>query len=159
MPSGLPIDITNPDDIRAKLPELEALIRAKRQEADKLDSLADDLARIAKVKRREPSTAVRRKPKAQTTARTPSTRRLAVAIVKEADRAMSIEEVTEQIDPPTKRETVGWALWDAATNNPELWSPSKGMYAPLGWKPETPGDLLSTNGARPAAEREDSPQR
>src|SRR5438552_311323 len=110
---GVQVDITDPEDIRAKLPELEALIAQRRREIDRLDATVDKLAAFAGVRRRHASRNGGSK-RQKAPARPKGSRRLVVEIVNKLGGAASIDNVAERMDPPMKRETVGWALWQAA---------------------------------------------
>jgi hypothetical protein len=148
MNTGIPIDVTNPDDIRAKLPELEDLIRSRKRELDKLDAMADKLAAVAGVKRQRPKSKggarVKARPKRKTS------RMQVKEIIEKIGRPATVAEVTEKTNPPLKQKTAGWALWKEAQEG-AINAFKNGMYAPLGYTPNA-SELVP-----PDSERGDSP--
>lgn len=140
MDSVPPIDITNNDDIRAKLPELEDLIRRRRRELDKLDATVDKLAAQAGVKRQRPSGKAGRA-KRNGGGERPSgpvrrTSRVQVReIIADIGGPATVAEVTEKTNPPIKQKTAGWALWKEAEEG-TIKTIANGVYAPLSYQPE-----------------------
>lgn len=139
--TGIPIDITDADDIRAKLPELENLIRHRRRELDKLDAAADKLAVLAGVKRQRPS---RNGSKTKAPPVRKTSRMQVREIIDKIGGPASVAEVTEKTNPPIKQKTVGWALWKEAEEG-KIKAISNGVYAPLSYQPQ---ELVPPSGAK-----------
>lgn len=149
--TGLPIDIANPEDIEAKLPDVRReRDRAKAEMAkaievvDSWDSLIDGLEarlRLAGIEPPPPSTGE---------GRDASSQERAVQIVTQEGEPMSVGEVAAVL-PDVKRKTVGWALWRAAQDD-ELVALGNGVYAPPDHVSDQDELLASRNGATPAAE-------
>jgi hypothetical protein len=138
MDSVPPIDITDNDDIRAKLPELEDLIRRRRRELDKLDATVDKLAAQAGVKRQRPTPkAVRASVRSdRPTGPVRRTSRIQVReIIEKIGGPATVEEVTERTNPPLKQKTAGWALWKESEEG-NVKTIAKGVYAPLSYQPQ-----------------------
>jgi hypothetical protein len=153
MDSVPPIDITNNEDIRAKLPELEDLIKRRRRELDKLDATVDKLAAQAGVKRQRPTVKARVRRNGAGGERPAGpirrTSRIQVReIIEDIGGPATVAEVTEKTNPPIKQKTVGWALWKEAEQG-AIRTVANGVYAPLSYQPE---ELVPAN-----AERGDGP--
>ena len=152
MDSVPPIDITNNDDIRAKLPELEDLIRRRRRELDKLDATVDKLAAQAGVKRQRPTVKARVGKRGNSDRPSGPVRRTSRIQIREIIESIggpaTVAEVTEKTNPPIKQKTVGWALWKEAEQG-TIRTVSNGVYAPLSYQPQ---ELVPSN-----EERGDSP--
>ncbi len=146
MDSVPPIDITNNDDIRAKLPELEDLIRRRRRELDKLDATVDKLAAQAGVKRQRPTVKARARKNGGGERPSGPVRRTSRVQIREIIEAaggpMTVTEVTEKTNPPLKQKTAGWALWKEAEVG-TIKAIANGVYAPLSYQPE---ELVPSNG-------------
>lgn len=139
MDSVPPIDITDNDDIRAKLPELEDVIKRRRRELDKLDATVDKLAAQAGVKRQRPTVKARVRDKPGGKRPVGPIRRTSRMQIREimeaASGPMTVAEVTEKTNPPLKQKTAGWALWkEAEVGN--IKTIANGVYAPLSYQPE-----------------------
>jgi hypothetical protein len=143
--NDLNINLADPEDIKAKLPEVERVVAAKHKDWQTWESLASNLARAAGVKRKTASGSPIRKvlrfadqPKRASKPKAPSTQTLAVKVIEEAHAAMDVGQVAEKLlevmDSPVKKDTVGWALWKAEEEG-QLQRVKKGVYAPLDYKP------------------------
>jgi hypothetical protein len=143
--TGIPIDITNRDDIRAKLPEIEKLLKVKREELAALEATYSDLRRMAGIS--APSRGGLReavKSRAETTAK-----KRVIGILEDAQTPMKSAEVATRL-PNLKRDTVNWALWNAEREG-LIQRTSQGVYAALNYDPSADTLLASANGSEESA--------
>lgn len=116
------ITVTDPDDIRAKLPALEAAIAQRRLEVEVMDRFASTLARSVGVKRKRPARS----------RALPTTPDRVTALIEARGRPTTIDEASAELRG-VPRNTVLWALWKAAEEG-QIRRVGRGKYGPL----ETP---------------------
>lgn len=157
----LNINIADPDDIRAKFPEIERMVAKKHDEWVQWDKLAADLAKVAGVRRSNAQRGKRTSARSSRApqARKPSAQDLVVQVVEAAGSVLASGEVAErvnvQVKEPIKRDTITWALWKAEQDG-QVQKIKKGVYAPLGYKPSQSELHASRNGSDGARKAEGS---
>jgi hypothetical protein len=157
---SLQIDLANPDDVRAKIPDVEKLVTQKRaalleanREVNRWQNFLETLRAL--VSDQEPSRVTSVYVSAAGTGKTARTLDLIMRVLGEADHPMEtkaiVERVTALADEPPKPDTITWTLWKAHKDN-LIRKIGKGVYAPL----SVSGDqlLVSPNGNGEAEEPE-----
>lgn len=139
----LQVDITDPADIKRKLPDLEKAVAAKYREADRLDQAIDKLATYAGV-RRQGKAKKSKKKSADDTARDPGSIERVVAALEQRGEPATVAMLTAEL-PEFTRKTIGWAMWQAEQNK-RIQRVSKGTYAALSFKPEETAPALNGTG-------------
>ena len=169
-PASLKVDLYNPADVQARLPEAKRHAASLRQEADQLLAKAESWDRVVHVLQgiadaapsavdeatspsgsehgseaeAEPEDAPGGEPERKVSG--PSSVAVAVGILEQTGGPMKVSEV-HALAPQFTRKTIGWALWKAAKDGRIESLDGKGVYAPRAYKPELIFD--STNGGEP----------
>ena len=166
----LQVDLADPEDIRAKLPEARELYETKRRELDELAAQVRHWGELvnllgALVGERGISPAGRAAEAVRPRKTAPGQER-AVAALEKAGRPMGPTAlfdymVAERLDAPKSANALGANLWQAAKAG-RIQKTSDGLYAPLGWRPsqsslgdESVADESSPNGASRDGEARD----
>jgi hypothetical protein len=125
---SLEVDVFDKKAIREKLPTLQTLLEEKRRELADLEERYQQLRRWAGLASQ-----------GKTGAKTPtSSIEEVVEIIERAGRPMRSREVVVEMGPDAKRDTASWAMW-AAEGAGLIQRVSKGLYAPLDYKPSDNG--------------------
>lgn len=128
MATGIQVDITNPRDIQTKLNRLRNQIVATEKaivaSKDQLESLRQAEGRLAILAGEKPPEAENR----------PSSVERVITALEKIGGPATVGEISNALDPPMKRKTVGWALWQAAQDR-RINKPGTGVYAPASYNP------------------------
>jgi hypothetical protein len=134
------VNILDKQDIRSKLPELQALIEQKRKELADLAARYEQLRTWAGYPTRskvKPGS-VRALSESLDPARPPGSVDEVVEIVERIGRPMRSREVVVEMGPDAKRDTASWALWEAERRG-RLKRFGTGLYGPLTYEPSENG--------------------
>lgn len=137
----LSVDLANPEDIRAKLPEARSLYVSKRKALDEMQAEVDrwgDLVNmLARMVGEPPVAKEAEKGRRSSGGKKSPGQDRAVAGLEAAGQPMGPAKLfrfmlSRDMDVPTNANALGAALWSAANAGRVKKTPD-GLYAPLGW--------------------------
>lgn len=143
----LPVDLFDPQDIRAKLPDIRRIYVSKREELEKLTEQVRGLGEMVELLARLANDATDPLPSTSENGDAPSRRvapgqERAIAALERAGRPMGPAALfhfmlTEQMDTPANANALGANLWSAERAG-RIKKVKEGAYAPLSWQPPGP---------------------